>query len=76
MPSWAVKARYRFGQDRAHALMFSMAETTSEETDVPYNSFASATDNFGNVDRSVFSETRTLRYTYDAPGNDWLNLTV
>ncbi len=76
LPSWAVKARYRFGQDRAHALTLSMAETTSQETDVPYNSFASATDNFGNVDRGVFSETRTLRYTYDAPGNDWLNLTV
>lgn len=76
LPSWAVNARYRFGQDRAHALAFSMEETTSEETDVPYNSFASATDSFGNVDRSVFSETRTLRYTYDAPGNDLLNLTI
>lgn len=76
LPSWAVKARYRFGQDRAHALTLSMAETTSQEQDVPYNSFASATDSFGNVDRSVFSETRTLRYTYDAPGNDLVHVSV
>ncbi|HBT01896.1 MAG TPA: ligand-gated channel [Citreicella sp.] len=76
LPSWALKGKYTFGAARNQYLSLSLADTESEELDVPYNSRAVATDSFGNVDRRVRSRTAVLTYGFDAPGTDLINLTA
>lgn len=73
-PSWLAKARLTFGDDDAHALTASYSTTSSSQFDVPYDTFG--TTDFGNVDRSVKSETALLRYEFDPVGNDLLDLSL
>lgn len=73
-PSYLIKGRYTFGDDRAHSLTFSYSNTEQEQFDVPYDTFGLA--NFGNVDRFIENEVASLRYNYNPAGNDLVNLDV
>ncbi|EAQ25010.1 MULTISPECIES: TonB-dependent receptor domain-containing protein [unclassified Roseovarius] len=73
-PSWLVKAKYRFGEDKAHSIEASYQDTQSSQFDVPYDSFGNLTF-FGNVDREVESQTSILKYNFN-PLNDLVDLTL
>ena len=76
MPSWALKGKYTFGQDSSHSLSLSLADTQTQEDDVPHNSRAIVTDYFGNVNRDIRNQTAVLTYGYDDPESDLVNLTA
>jgi len=73
-PSWLLKAKHTFGSNRDMSLTFSLSETSSDQRDVPYDSFGNV--NFGNVDRLTQTRTGTLSYNYNPVGNDLIDLTV
>lgn len=73
-PSYLLKGKYTFGQDRDQSLTFSFSNTEQEQFDVPFDTFGTAT--FGNVDRLIQNEVVTLRYNFDPLDNNWLNLTA
>ena len=73
-PSWLIKGKYRFGDDKAHSLEASFQETQSSQFDVPYDSFGNLTF-FGNVDREIESKTTILSYGYN-PLNDLVDLSL
>lgn len=73
-PSWLIKGKYRFGNDKAHSIEASYQKTRSSQFDVPFDSFGNFLF-FGNVDRVVESKTSILRYTYN-PTNDLIDLTL
>ena len=75
LPSFLLKGRLSFGEDNAHALEASYTETEASDRDVPYDTFITTTDAFGNVDRDTVSQTAALTYTY-APGSDLIDLEV
>ncbi|MFQ6554222.1 TonB-dependent receptor domain-containing protein [Aestuariibius insulae] len=76
LPSSLIKSRYRFGQDRAHALSLTYTETSESDRDVPYDTFLTSDDVFGNVDRDIETETAVLSYEYNPPGDDLIDVTV
>ncbi|MBK1637045.1 ligand-gated channel [Rhodovulum adriaticum] len=76
MPSWLVKGKYTFGESREHAISLSFSDTTTDERDVPYDTFGTTAGMFGNVDRETQSRTAVLEYTYDSPTTDLINLTA
>lgn len=73
-PSWLIKGKYRFGEDKAHSIEASFQETNSSQFDVPYDSFGNL-GFFGNVDRRVDNQTRILKYNFN-PLNDLIDLTL
>ena len=73
-PSWLIKAKYRFGEDKAHSIEASYQDTQSSQFDVPFDSFGNLTF-FGNVDREVESQTSILKYNFN-PLNDLVDLTL
>jgi hemoglobin/transferrin/lactoferrin receptor protein len=73
-PSILVKGKYRFGNDKAHALEASYQRTKSSQFDVPYDSFGNLTF-FGNVDREIEAETTILKYTFN-PTSDLIDLSL
>lgn len=73
-PSYLLKARYTFGDNRDQTLSFSYSNTTQEQFDVPYDTFG--TTGFGNVDRRIENEVATLRYNFNPEDRNWLNLTA
>ncbi|WP_372674410.1 TonB-dependent receptor domain-containing protein [Aquicoccus sp.] len=75
LPSWQLKAKKTFG-DGDHSLSFSIAETASDDKDVPYDSFMTSGGSFGNVDRQTSQRTATLGYNYNPVGNDLIDLDV
>ena len=75
LPSYLVKGRFTFGESNAHALEASYTQTESADRDVPYDTFITTVDAFGNVDRDTVSETAALTYRY-APGGDLFDLEV
>ncbi|MGR3712072.1 MAG: TonB-dependent receptor domain-containing protein [Shimia sp.] len=76
LPSIALKAKVRFGQDNAHRFEFSYNDSTSQERDVPYDSFGTTSDAFGNVDRDIYTQSAALTYGFNPAGNDLIDLTV
>lgn len=72
MPSYLIKGRFTFGDDREHALTVSYNDSTTQERDVPYDTFGNI--NFGNVDRDVHSKVAGLRYEYSPLGNDLIQI--
>ncbi len=76
LPSGLFKAKYTFGQNRDQSLTFSYAKTTSSDRDVPFDSFTTTADAFGNVDRDTESKTAVLRYNFNPSGNDMVDLDV
>ncbi|WP_299887959.1 TonB-dependent receptor [uncultured Ruegeria sp.] len=76
LPSLLVKGKYSFGNDLEHSITASYNQSTSEERDVPYDSFGTTTDSFGNVDRDIETKIAVLRYQYRPAGNDLIDLDV
>ena len=76
LPSYLLKGRYSFGQDNAHSIMASYTQTETSERDVPYDSFFTTTDAFGNVDRDIMSQTASLFYTYAPANSDLIDLEI
>ncbi|KIN69622.1 TonB-dependent receptor domain-containing protein [Sulfitobacter donghicola] len=75
LPSYLVKGRYTFGENRNQSLTFSYNESNTDETDVAYDTFSTSGGVFGNVDRTVSSRTAALAYNFN-PSNDFVNLDV
>jgi hemoglobin/transferrin/lactoferrin receptor protein len=75
LPSYLVKGRYTFGENRDHSIAFSYSDTSTDESDVPYDTFETSGGAFGNVDRTVDSRTAVLTYNFN-PSNDFIDLDV
>lgn len=76
LPSLLAKGKYSFGTDLEHSITASYNQSTSEERDVPYDSFGTTADAFGNVDRDIETQIGILRYKYRPAGNDLVDLDV
>lgn len=76
LPSWMVTGRYSFGSADEHRVSVILQETSTDEQDVPYDTFEATAGSFGNVDRTVDDRTAELRYEYDSPTSDAFNLMV
>ncbi|WP_246079535.1 TonB-dependent receptor domain-containing protein [Parasedimentitalea maritima] len=76
MPSYLVKGRYTFGDDNAHAITLSYNDSTTDEKDVPYDTFGTTGGSFGNVDRKTHSKIAVLQYDYSPSGSDLIDLSV
>ena len=73
-PSVLAKVKYRFGQDMDQSVTVSYSETTSEEFDVPYETFGQSF--FGNVDRDTNDRVISARYNYNPVDNPFLDLDI
>ncbi|GAA6178627.1 TonB-dependent hemoglobin/transferrin/lactoferrin family receptor [Shimia sp. NS0008-38b] len=76
LPSAALKLRKFFGDAKEHRFELSLSDTNSEALDVPYDSFGTTTDSFGNVDRFTHTQTGVLTYGYNPADNDLIDLSV
>ncbi|WP_254445053.1 TonB-dependent receptor domain-containing protein [Ruegeria arenilitoris] len=76
LPSLLTKGKYSFGDNLEHSITASWNQSTSEERDVPYDSFGTTADAFGNVDRDIETRIAVLRYQYRPAGNDLVDLDV
>ncbi|TCP44150.1 TonB-dependent receptor plug domain-containing protein [Rhodovulum marinum] len=76
LPSWLVKGKYTFGAGDAQSVSLSFSDTSSDEKDVPYDTFGTSAGAFGNVDRKTRSRTAILEYRLDPADNPLLNLTA
>ncbi|WP_424830449.1 TonB-dependent receptor domain-containing protein [Ruegeria sp.] len=76
LPSLLAKGKYSFGDNLEHSITASWNQSTSEERDVPYDSFGTSADAFGNVDRDIETRIGILRYQYQPVGNDLIDLDV
>ncbi|MFN3208346.1 MAG: TonB-dependent receptor domain-containing protein [Roseovarius sp.] len=72
-PSWLAKAKFTFGNDDAHSLMFSHSRTEADDKDVPYDQFQTTAGSFGRVDRLTDTRQTTLEYRYN-PVSDLIDL--
>ncbi len=75
LPSYLVKGRYTFGENRDHSLTFSYSDSSTDESDVPYDTFSTSGGAFGNVDRTVDTRTAVLSYNFN-PSNELVDLDV
>lgn len=73
-PSYGLKAKYSFGQDRDQYVSLSYTDSTIAERDVPYDAVAGLP--FGNVDRDIRSRTLVLAYGWNPADNDLVDLSV
>lgn len=76
LPSGLIKAKYTFGANRDQSLTLSLNQSQSSDRDVPFDSFTTTSDAFGNVDRDTLSRTAVLAYNFNPAGNDRINLDV
>ncbi|MEL7198511.1 MAG: TonB-dependent receptor [Pseudomonadota bacterium] len=76
LPSFLIKARTRFGPDNEHSLVASFQQTTTADRDVPLDTFITATDFFGNVDRDTKSQAVNFRYNWNPIDNDLIDFTA
>mgnify|MGYP001799446004 FL=1 len=72
LPSFLVKGRYAFND--THSMMASYTQSDSADRDVPYDTFVTGTDFFGNVDRDVTTQTASLFYYFQPAGNDLIDV--
>lgn len=72
LPSFLVKGRYAF--DDTHSIMASYTQSDTADRDVPYDTFVTGTDFFGNVDRDVTTQTGSLFYYFQPAGNDLIDV--
>ncbi|MEM9179028.1 MAG: TonB-dependent receptor [Pseudomonadota bacterium] len=72
LPSFLVKGRYAF--DDTHSIMASYTQSETADRDVPYDTFVTGTDFFGNVDRDVTTQTGSLFYYFQPAGNDLIDV--
>ncbi|MEM6681092.1 MAG: TonB-dependent receptor [Pseudomonadota bacterium] len=74
LPSFLLKIRYSFGE--AHSIMASFTQSSSNEQDVPYDTFITSADAFGRVNRDTKSQTFSSVYSYNPLDNDWINFEI
>lgn len=72
LPSFLIKGRYAF--DDTHSIMASYTQSETADRDVPYDTFVTGTDFFGNVDRDVTTQTASLFYYFQPAGNDLIDI--
>ena len=71
-PSWSLKGKYTFGQNRDQYISLGLSETNLAERDVPYDAIGG--NAFGNVDRDMTSRNAVLTYGWNPVDNDLINL--
>lgn len=76
LPSYFAKAKFSFGDANDQSLTFVYNKTSSQDRDVPYDTFNTSGGFFGNVDRDTESQTAVLEYRYAPPDNDLIDLSV
>ncbi|WP_233152167.1 TonB-dependent receptor plug domain-containing protein [Marinibacterium profundimaris] len=76
LPSYLIKGKYSFGKDLAHSVTVSLNDSSSAERDVPYDSFGTTGDQFGNVDRDIHTRVVGVKYQFNPLGNDLINFTA
>ncbi|MAC77729.1 MAG: ligand-gated channel [Rhodobacteraceae bacterium] len=76
LPSYLIKGKYSFGKDLEHSITASYNDSYSTERDVPYDSFGTTGDMFGNVDRDIHTRVAGLKYEYNPVGNDLVNFSA
>ncbi|MEM7491812.1 MAG: TonB-dependent receptor [Pseudomonadota bacterium] len=72
LPSFLLKGKFAITDEQS--IMLSYTNTESSDRDVPYDTFITATDFFGNVDRDIETETASLIYEYSPIDNDLVDL--
>ncbi|MEM8658788.1 MAG: TonB-dependent receptor, partial [Pseudomonadota bacterium] len=75
-PSFLLKGKYTFGQDRAHSLEGSYQYWVTQEDDAEYEQTTSGNTAFGLVDREVTDQTATVGYEYVPGGNDLIDFSL
>ena len=76
LPSYKVKLLYYLDDAQEQSIEFSFSDTSSADRDVPYDTFITSTDFFGNVDRDIESQTAVLTYRNNPLDNDLIDLEV
>lgn len=76
LPSYLIKGKYSFGKDLEHSITASYNDSYSSERDVPYDSFGTTGDMFGNVDRDIHTRVAGLKYEYNPVGNDLIHFSA
>ncbi len=76
MPSFLAKGKYTFGNNDDHSVTLSYNKSSTDEKDVPYDTFAGGATGFANVDRKTDSEVTGIRYRYSPVNNDLIDLDV
>ncbi|MEO1239503.1 MAG: TonB-dependent receptor plug domain-containing protein, partial [Pseudomonadota bacterium] len=62
LPSYLLKGRYTFGQNRDQTVTFSYSDTSTDEENVLYDTFQTTADAFGRVNRETQTQTAVIRY--------------
>lgn len=76
LPSYLLTGRYTFGAARDQYVSLTFTDTSSTDRDVPYDTFQTTADAFGNVDRDIDSRTAILTYGWNPAGNDLIDFTA
>ncbi|MEX0284731.1 MAG: TonB-dependent receptor [Paracoccaceae bacterium] len=76
LPSYLIKAKYKFGDNLDHSITASYNSSRSTERDVPYDTFMTTAGSFGNVDRDIDTRVAGLHYRFQPVGNDLIDLSV
>ncbi|MEM6818604.1 MAG: TonB-dependent receptor [Pseudomonadota bacterium] len=74
LPSFLLKARVQLTD--SSSIMASFTQSTTAETNVPYDTFFTTTDAFGNVDRDTTSQTFSAVYNYNPSSSELINFDI
>lgn len=75
LPSYLLKGKYTFGAALDQSVSLTFTDTSSSDRDVPYDTFLTTADAFGNVDRDIDSRTAILTYGWN-PGSELVDFTA
>lgn len=76
LPSYLLKGNFQLDEAGEHSIEASISRTTTDDKDVPYDTFITAVDAFGSVDRQVDSRNLSIRYNFNPADNDLVDLDV
>lgn len=76
LPSYLLKGKYTFGQNKDQSLTLSYTDTSTDEENVLYDTFQTTADAFGRVDRQTETQTAVLEYAYNPVDNDLVDVTI
>ncbi|MEM9403910.1 MAG: TonB-dependent receptor [Pseudomonadota bacterium] len=74
LPSFLLKARVALTETQS--VMVSFTQSSTSERDVPYDTFFTTTDAFGNVDRDTTSQTLSAVYNYNPSNSELINFDI
>lgn len=75
VPSYLLKARYRFGAARDQSLTFSYSQSESAQRNVPFGQ-SSIISALGNINRDRKGHVVSLTYAYAPENNPWVDFSV